>query len=124
MAKSAKEMLYVLDETKESFKDKKSVYPYTEWEHKRAQVKESLNHLPELIHQAVEVINTEEQRMGRPPKLDLEKKVDLCIMVRFLNNSNRYAEEVLGCFQLLTASMHDGESFACICFCSAYNLYS
>jgi hypothetical protein len=41
MVKSAKEMLAVLDETKETlFKDRKCTYPYTEWEHKRAQVKE------------------------------------------------------------------------------------
>jgi hypothetical protein len=40
MVKSAKEMLSVLDETKETlFKDGKCTYPYTEWEHKRAQVK-------------------------------------------------------------------------------------
>ena len=39
--------------------------------------------------------------MGRPPKLDLEKKVNLFILVRFLNKSNRYAEEALGCFQPL-----------------------
>jgi len=61
MAKSAKEMLQVLDETKEAFfKDRKCTYPYTEWEHKRAQVKERLYHLPELIRQAVEATNKEE----------------------------------------------------------------
>ena len=80
MVKSAKEMLAVLDETKETFfKDRKCIYPYTEWEHKRAQVKERLHRLPEYIHQAVEAINREEQKMGRPPKLDLEKKVNLFI---------------------------------------------
>jgi hypothetical protein len=69
--KSTKEMLQVLDETKEAFfKDKKTLYPYTQWEHKRAQIKERLNQLPEYVHQAVEVINIEEQKMGRPPKLD------------------------------------------------------
>jgi hypothetical protein len=88
MAKSAKEMLAVLDETKEAlFKDRKCVYPYTEWEHKRAQVKERLHRIPEYIHQAVETINREEQKMGRPPKLDLEKKVKLFILVRFLCKS-------------------------------------
>jgi hypothetical protein len=47
MVKSAKEMLAVLDETKETlFKDKKCTYPYTEWEHKRVQVKERLHRLP------------------------------------------------------------------------------
>jgi transposase len=50
--KSTKELLQVLDETKEAlFKDRKCVYPYTEWEHKRAQVKERLHRLPEYVHQ-------------------------------------------------------------------------
>ena len=102
MVKSAKEMLAVLDETKETlFKDRKCTYPYTEWEHKRAQVKERLHRLPEYIHQAVETINREEQKMGRPPKLDLEKKANLFILVRFLNKSNRNAEETLQYFQPL-----------------------
>jgi transposase len=102
MVKSAKEMLAVLDETKEKlFKDRKCTYPYTEWEHKRAQVKERLHRIPEYIHQAVETINREEQKMGRPPKLDLEKKVNLFILVRFLNKSNRNAEESLQYFQPL-----------------------
>jgi transposase len=102
MVKSAKEMLAVLDETKETFfKDRKCTYPYTEWEHKRAQVKERLHRLPQYIHQAVETINREEQKMGRPPKLDLEKKVNLFILVRFLNKSNRNAEESLQYFQPL-----------------------
>jgi transposase len=100
--KSTKELLQVLDETKEAFfKDKKCVYPYTEWEHRRTQIKERLNQLPQYVHQAVEVINKEEQKMGRPPKLDLEKKVNLYILVRFLNKSNRLAEESLGYFQPL-----------------------
>ena len=95
-------MLQVLDETKEEFfKDRKCVYPYTEWEHKRAQIKERLHRLPEYVHQAVEAINREEQKMGRPPKLDLEKKVNLFILVRFLNKSNRLAEESLQYFQPL-----------------------
>ena len=100
--KSTKELLQVLDETKEAlFKDRQCVYPYTEWEHKRAQVKERLHHLPEYVHQAVEALNREEQKMGRPPKLELEKKVNLFILVRFLNKSNRLAEESLQYFQPL-----------------------
>jgi hypothetical protein len=75
--------------------------PYTGWEHKRAQVKERLHRLPEYIRQAVEAINIEEQKMGRPPKLGLEKKVNLFILVRFLNKSNRNAEESLQYFQPL-----------------------
>jgi len=100
--KSTKELLQVLDETKEAFfKDRQCLYPYTEWEHRRAQVKERLHRLPEYVHQAVEVINREEQKMGRPPKLELEKKVNLFILVRFLNKSNRLAEESLQYFQPL-----------------------
>ena len=102
MVKSTKELLEALDETRETFfKDKKCTYPYTEWEHKRAQVKQRLHRLPDLIHEAVEAINKEEQRMGRPPKLDLEKKVNLFILVRFLAKSNRGVEDALGCFQPL-----------------------
>ena len=102
MVKSAKELLQVLDETRETvFKDRKTVYPYTEWEHKRAQVKERLHRLPEYIHEAVAAINREEQKMGRPPKLDLEKKVNLFMLVRFLAKSNRGVEDALGCFQPL-----------------------
>lgn len=100
--KSTKELLQVLDETKEAlFKDRKCIYPYSEWEHKGAQVKERLHRLPEYVHQAVEAINREEQKMGRPPKLDLEKRVNLFILVRFLNKSNRLAEESLQYFQPL-----------------------
>jgi transposase len=100
--KSTKELLQVLDETKEDlFKDRQCMYPYTEWEHKRAQVKQRLHQLPEYVHQAVEVINRAEHKMGRPPKFDLEKKVNLFILVRFLNKSNRLAEESLQYFQPL-----------------------
>jgi len=102
MVKSAKELLQVLDETRESmFKDRKCTYPYTEWEHKRVQVKERLHRLPEYIHQAVETINQEEQKMGRPPKLDLENKVKLFILIRYLSRSNRAVEEALEVFQPL-----------------------
>jgi transposase len=102
MAKSVKELLVVLDETREKlFKDKKCTYPYTEWEHKRDQVKQRLHRLPEYIREAVAAINKEEQRMGRPPKLDLEKKVNLFILTRFLSKSNRGVEEALEYFQPL-----------------------
>ena len=53
------------------------------------------------MHQAVEAINREEQKMDRPPKLDLENKANLYILVRFLNKSNRLAEQSLGYFQPL-----------------------
>lgn len=101
-AKSAQELLVVLDETREKlFKDRKCTYPYTEWEHKRAQVKQRLHRLPEYIREAVVTINREEQRMGRPPKLDLEKKVNLFVLARLLSKSNRGMEEALEFFQPL-----------------------
>jgi transposase len=62
---------------------------------------EQLHRIPEYIHQAVETINIEEQKMGRPPKLDLEKKVNLFILVRFLNKSKGNAEQSLQYFQPL-----------------------
>ncbi|MDR1992135.1 MAG: ISNCY family transposase [Nitrososphaerota archaeon] len=94
--KSAQELLEVLEETKNTyFKDKHNTYPYTQWEQKRVQIKERLNKLPKYIRQAVETINHEEQKTGRPPKLDLEKKVNLFIFVRLINKSNRQAEESL-----------------------------
>jgi transposase len=102
MAKSAQELLIVLDDTREKlFKDRKCTYPYTEWEHKRAQVKQRIHRLPEYIHQAVAAINKEEHKMGRPPKLDLEKKANLFILARFLSKSNRGVEEALEYFQPL-----------------------
>jgi len=57
--------------------------------------------LPEYIREAVATINREEQRMGRPPKLDLEKKVNLFVLARLLSKSNRGMEEALEFFQPL-----------------------
>ena len=100
-AKSAQELLVVLNETREQFKERKCVYPYTEWEHKRAQVKQRLHRIPEYVKEAVAAINREDIRMGRPPKLDLEKKVNLFLLARLLNKSNRGMEEALEFFQPL-----------------------
>ena len=101
-AKSAQELLVVLDETRDTlFKDRKCIYPYTEWEHKRAQVKQRLHRLPEYVHQAVATINREEHTMGRPPKLDLEKKVNLLHAGERLSISPIEAEESLQFFQPL-----------------------
>jgi hypothetical protein len=38
--------------------------------------KTHLNNIHEYIHQAVEIINLEEQKNGRSPKLDLEQKTN------------------------------------------------
>jgi len=67
------------------------------------------------MHQAVEVINREEQKMGRPPKLDLEKKVNLYILVRFLNKSNHLAEQSLGYFQPLFGVDVSYKYIECLC---------
>jgi transposase len=100
--KRAQEILQVLEETrKQIFKDRKRKYPYTEWEHKRAQVKQRLRRLPDYVKQAVAAINKEEEKMGRPPKLDLEKKVNLFLLARLLSKSNRGMEEALELFQPL-----------------------
>ena len=77
------------------FKDKQTSYPYTEWEHNRTKIKEHLNNIHDYIRQAVEIINLEEQKTGRPPKLDLEQKTNLFILTRLLNKSNRAIEEIL-----------------------------
>jgi transposase len=46
----------------------------------------------------VKTINHEEQNMDHPSKLDLEKKQPY-ELARFLNESNRLAEELFGYFQ-------------------------
>ena len=74
-AKSAQELLVVLDETKEKlFKDKKCAAPYTQWEHKRAQVKQRLHQIPEYVKQTVAEINREETQMAGHQNLALERK--------------------------------------------------
>jgi transposase len=99
--KSIKEMLEVLEETRETlFKDRKTGCPYSQWEQKRAQIKRAPKQPAQYVHQAVETINKEGQKMGGP-QLDLEKKANLFIMVRFLNKSNRMAEQSLHYFQPL-----------------------
>jgi hypothetical protein len=37
--------------------------PYTEWEHNRTKIKQRLNNIHDYIHQAVEIINLEKQKM-------------------------------------------------------------
>jgi transposase len=100
--KRAKELLEVLDEVREThFKDRKKDYPYSEWEKKREKVKERLRNLREYIKRAVDLLQREEQKAGRPPKLDLEKKTMLFLFTRWINKSNRGTEEALEAFQPL-----------------------
>lgn len=100
--KRAKELIEILDVLREEFfKDRKQKYPYNEWEKKREIVKERLRSLPTYVKQAAEVINKEEKRNGRPPKLDLEKKLMLFLFTRWLCKTNRGMEEALELFQPL-----------------------
>jgi transposase len=100
--KKAQELLQVLEETrKQLFSGRKCNYPYTEWEHRRAQVKERLRRLPDYVREAVAILNRNETKLGRPPKLDLEKKVNLFLLARLLSKSNRGMEEALELFQPL-----------------------
>jgi hypothetical protein len=82
--KRAKELLEVLDQVREEhFKHRKKDYSYSEWEKKRKRVKERLKNLRTYVKKAVDVLQREEKKAGRPPKLDLEKKgyvVSFCKM--------------------------------------------
>ncbi len=96
-----KEMLEVLSEiTEEIRKEEKEKYPYTEWEQKREIVKERLRKLPEYVKEAVSVIRIE-KKMGRPKKVDLEKRVMLFLFARLMDKSNRDVEELLELFEPL-----------------------
>jgi len=100
--KMAQELVEVLDVLREEcFKDRKQKYPYNEWEKKREIVKERLRSLPAYVKQATEAINREEERNGRPQKLDLEKKLTLFLFTRWLCKTNRGMEEALELFQPL-----------------------
>lgn len=97
-----RELVEVLDDLREEFfKDRKQKYPYNEWEKKREIVKERLRSLPAYVRQATEAINREEEKNGRPPKLDLEKKLMLFLYTRWLSKTNRGMEEALELFQPL-----------------------
>jgi len=99
--KFVKELLEVLDEVVEEIRqEEKARYPYAEWERKREIVKERLRKLPEYVREAVSVINVQ-KRMGRPKKLDLEKRVMLFLFARLINKSNRDVEELLELFEPL-----------------------
>ena len=100
--KRAQEVFELLDELRETeFKDRKREYPYTEWERKRAVVRERLKKLPTYIKQAVENISRYKQATGRPDTLELEKKVHLFLFARLMRKSNRGMEEALELFQPL-----------------------
>ena len=100
--KRAQEVFEVLEDLRETeFKDRKKDYPYSEWERKRAIVRERLKKLPAYIRQAVESIVQEERTTGRPKTIELEKKVHLFLFARLMRKSNRGMEEALELFQPL-----------------------
>lgn len=74
--KRAKELLEVLDEVREThFKGREKEYPYSEWEKKREKVKERLRNLRVYMKKAVQTLQVEKQKRGRPPIINLEKRV-------------------------------------------------
>jgi len=99
--KMVRELLEVLDEVfKEIRQEEKEKYPYTEWEQKREIVKKRLRKLPEYVGEAVAMIRIQ-KRVGRPKKVDLEKRVMLFLFARLMNKSNRDVEELLELFEPL-----------------------
>lgn len=99
--KFVRELLDVLDEIAEEIRqEEKEKYPYTEWERKREVVKERLRKLPEYVREAISVI-TVQKRVGRPKKVDLEKRVMLFLFARLMDKSNRDIEELLELFEPL-----------------------
>ena len=104
----AQELLEMLEEVREECfrgrdrdRDRAQKYPYTEWERRRSIVKERLRSLPGYVRRAVDAINREERSRGRPPKLDLERRVNLFLLTRLLGRSNRGMEEAMELFRPL-----------------------
>jgi transposase len=94
-AKTANQLLQVLDEVRiDLLKKEKTVYPYAEWERRRAKVRDRLRRLPELIHTAADIrVDT---NAGRPNALSLEQRTMLLLFARMTCRSNRDMEDVLG----------------------------
>ena len=90
------ELIEVLDDLREDFlKDRRQKYPYSEWERKREIVKERLRSLPKYVQEAVDAIKMEDEKNGRPQKLDLDKKLTLFLYTRWLSKTNRGMEEAI-----------------------------
>ncbi len=98
--KMVRELLEVLDEIVEEIRqEEKEKYLYAEWEQKREIVKERLRKLPEYVREAVAMIRIQ-KRVGRPKKVDLEKRVMLFLFARLMNKSKGF-EELLELFEPL-----------------------
>ncbi|WP_457556147.1 ISNCY family transposase [Candidatus Pyrohabitans sp.] len=100
-ANLARELLEVLEELREEYFRGERSYPFSEWERRREQVKARLRKLPELVERAVDLLNVEEKRVGRPKALDLEQRVMLFLFARLMDKSNRDVEELLVLFSPL-----------------------
>jgi transposase len=94
-AKTANQLLQVLDEVRiDLLKKEKTVYPYAEWERRRAKVRDRLRRLPELVQRAANIrVDT---HAGRPNALTLEQRTMLLLFARMTCRSNRDMEDVLG----------------------------
>lgn len=98
----ARELLEVLDDLREEFfQVRKASYPFSEWERRRERVRERLRKLPDYVKRAVEMIELEERKAGRPKKLDLVERTMLFLFARLMNKSNRDVEELLELFEPL-----------------------
>lgn len=101
-AKLARQMVEVLDELREEmFHGEKASYPFSEWERRRARVKQRLRKLPELVRRAAEGLDVSRPGAGRPKELDAVQRTMLFLFARLMNKSNRDVEEVLVLFEPL-----------------------
>src|SRR3972149_13590 len=101
--KSTKELLQVLDETKEEFfKDRKCIYPYTEWEHKRGQVIERLYGDPEVklaLHNLFVLLLKEEGASGDYAGDGTGYSVS--VENHYRTNPNKYGKKFVHFFSLI-----------------------
>ncbi len=98
--KTVREILELLDEVVEGIRqEEKEKYPYAEWERRRERVKERLRNLPKYVKEACNI--RIEKKVGRPKKVDLERRVMLFLFARLMDKSNRDVEELLELFEPL-----------------------
>jgi transposase len=96
--KKAQEIIQVLDEIKESCftqENTGSLYPFTQWEQKRDQVKRRLRNLPDYIEQAADRILFHRPKVGHPKRLNVVKRTTLFLFTRLMCKSNRDVENLL-----------------------------
>ena len=91
--KKIRELLEILDQTKEEFfkGNKLKEYPFTEWERKRELVRNRLKRLPELVEEAASKVKVHKEK-GRKRKIDLSQRTMLFLFARLFGKSNRDME--------------------------------